>query len=525
MRAPWGAKTVPKPIMRRFAAVLGGVLVACATVQAEPVADFYQGKTVTVVASTGAGGPLDLIARTVAKHIGRHIPGNPGMIVRNMPGGGHVLATNFMYNQAPKDGTTIATVVNSIPLHQVIDGRGVRYDARRFGWIGGLGTSNLMTVAWHTVGVRTIDDVMRRELPTGATGVGSGTFVYTNAMNVVLGTKFKMVLGYASSTDIDLAIERGEVQARGGFSLSGIKQERPYWIAEKKVVMLAQVGGEREPEYPDVPLMHELAKTTEQRQISGVAVIAGGARPAVLRAARHSGRSARRAARCIRRAAAGRAVPRRGAAVALRPQRHERGTAGRDRQRHGERAGRRGRQGEGRAGAARRGEVGAVAAKATSAMVGTRQARAASPPLPAGERSPHESAAGEGVRFSRWSGTPSPQPSPQREEGAHRVRGASQRTHATALPAVLRLVLVDQLEQLRRRHRQRLRPHADALADRVGDRRHGRHHRHLADAAQPVGMASGSAPRRSRCRSSARRRRPACGSRGSSGSACRPSSP
>jgi tripartite-type tricarboxylate transporter receptor subunit TctC len=247
----------------------GAVVVICAALPAvaAEVEDFYRNKTITVVASTGAGGPLDLIARTIAKHMARHVPGVPTMVVRNMPGGGHVLATNFMFTQAPKDGSYIATVVNSIPLHQVIDGRGVRYDARKFSWIGATGTSNLMTVAWRDAGVRTIDDVMARELPTGATGVGSGTFMYTNAMNIVLGTKFKMVLGYASSTDIDLAMERGEVAARGGFSLSGIMQERPHWIREKKVVMLVQVGGEREKDYRDVPLMHELAKTAEQRQI------------------------------------------------------------------------------------------------------------------------------------------------------------------------------------------------------------------------------------------------------------------
>ena len=251
------------------AVLVAAAIAACSlcSAAADPIEDFYKGKTVTLVASTGAGGPLDLIARTVAKHMARHIPGSPAMIVRNMPGGGHVLATNFMANQAPKDGTTIATVVNSIPLHQVIDGRGVRYDARKFSWIGATGVSNLMTVAWRASGVTSIDDVMRREVPTGATGVGSGTFVYTNAMNLVVGTKFKMVLGYASSTDIDLAMERGEVAARGGFSLSGIKQERPHWLTDNKVALLVQVGSEREKEYPEVPLMHELAKTPQQRQI------------------------------------------------------------------------------------------------------------------------------------------------------------------------------------------------------------------------------------------------------------------
>ena len=187
-----------------------------------------------------------------------------------MPGGGHVLATNYMFNQAARDGTVMATVNNSIPLHQVLDGRGVRFDARKFNWLGSTGISNLMTVAWHTSGVTTIDDVMKRELVTGATGAGSGTFIYMNAMNVVIGTKFKIVLGYASSSEIDLAMERGEVAARGGASLSGILQERPEWIRDRKVAVLAQVGANREPDFPDVPLMHELARTPEQRDILGL---------------------------------------------------------------------------------------------------------------------------------------------------------------------------------------------------------------------------------------------------------------
>ncbi len=234
---------------------------------ADPIEDFYKGKTVTIVSSGGVGGPIDLACRTVAKYITRHIPGNPTVVVRNMPGGGHVLMSNYMFTQAPKDGTTIGGVVNSIPTHQVVDGRGVRFDARKFNWLGSTGYANLMTLAWHTAGFKTIKDVFERELVTGATGVGSGTFIYTNAMNVILGTKFKMVMGYKDSASVDLAIERGEVQARGGFTLTGIKQERPQWIAENKVVMLVQVGAQPEAEYPKVPLMHELARNEEERQI------------------------------------------------------------------------------------------------------------------------------------------------------------------------------------------------------------------------------------------------------------------
>jgi tripartite-type tricarboxylate transporter receptor subunit TctC len=238
-----------------------------APARADPIEDFYKGKTVTIVSSGGVGGPIDLACRTVARYLSRHIPGNPIVIVRNMPGGGHVLMSNYMFTQAPKDGTTIGGVVNSIPTHQVVDGRGVRFDARQFHWLGSTGFANLMTLAWHTSGFKTIKDVFERELLTGVTGVGSGTYVYTNAMNLVLGTKFKMVMGYKDSAAVDLAIERGEVQGRGGFTLTGIKQERPQWIAENLITMLVQVGAQPETDYPNLPLMHELGRTEEERQI------------------------------------------------------------------------------------------------------------------------------------------------------------------------------------------------------------------------------------------------------------------
>jgi tripartite-type tricarboxylate transporter receptor subunit TctC len=238
-----------------------------ASAQTDPIAEFYKGKTLTIVASGGVGGPIDLAARVVARFLPKHIPGNPTIVVRNMPGGGHVLMANYMFQQAARDGTYIGAVVNSIPTHQVIDGRGVRFDAGQFHWLGSTGYANLMTMAWHTTGVKTIKEVFERELITGATGVGSGTYIYTNAMNVILGTKFKMVMGYKDSAGVDLAIERGEVQARGGMTLTGIKQERPHWIEQKLVTMLVQIGAEREVEYPDVPLMHELARTEEERQV------------------------------------------------------------------------------------------------------------------------------------------------------------------------------------------------------------------------------------------------------------------
>ena len=283
--------------------------IGIAPVAADPIEDFYKGKTITVITSTGVGGPFDLTARALAKHMTRFIPGRPTMIVRNMPGGGHVLATNFMYNQAEKDGTAIATVNNSVPLHQVLGGQGVRFDARRFYWLGSTGTSNLMTVAWHTSGFKTMDDVMKRELVIGATGIGSGTFIYPNAMNIVLGTKFKIVMGYKSTAELDLAMERGEVAARAGASLAGILQERPTWIEGNKVIVLNQIGDVRDPAFPQVPLMHELAKTHRAAADPEPHFAAAGARATVLHHARCACGACRRAASCIRSDHEGRDVP------------------------------------------------------------------------------------------------------------------------------------------------------------------------------------------------------------------------
>ncbi len=178
---------------------------------AQPASTFYAGKSIDLIVSTGAGGPYDIAARAIANHMPRHIPGKPGMVVRNMPGAGNMRATNFLFNQASRDGLTFGTVVNSIGVHQAIGGQGAMYDARRFGWIGAIGQSNLTLFVTTKSGARTFDDTRKMEITLGATGVGSGTFIYANAMNQVLNTKFKIVTGYKSLPEIDLAIMRGEV--------------------------------------------------------------------------------------------------------------------------------------------------------------------------------------------------------------------------------------------------------------------------------------------------------------------------
>jgi len=228
--------------------------------------DFYERKTITLVTSTGVGGLYDLIARLVARHMPRHITGNPAVIVQNMPGGGNVLATNYMFNIAPKDGTAIATIHNAMPLHQVLDGSGVRFDAERFNWLGSTGPENEVIVVWHTAGIRTLDEVMQREVVLGGTGAGSGIVIIPTVMNNLLGTRFKIVIGYRSSEDVNLALQRGEVQARV-FSWGSIAAQRPDWIKENKVVLLAQLGSHRDKDLPDVPLLTEIARSDEQRAI------------------------------------------------------------------------------------------------------------------------------------------------------------------------------------------------------------------------------------------------------------------
>jgi tripartite-type tricarboxylate transporter receptor subunit TctC len=257
---------------RADAAVFAAAWIACSALvpgeaRSQTPAEFFAGKTVTMICSADAGGAVDLNARQVAKHIARFIPGTPVVVVRNMPGAGHLLASNFLFNQAPRDGSMIGTIINGMPLHQVTGGQGVRFDAAKFNWLGSTGISNLTIMVWHTAGVSSIEDVKKREIVLGATGVGSGSYIYAYGLNQLLGTKFKLVTGYKGINEIDLATERGEVQGRGGASLSGLLKEHPDWLKSRKLYPVVQIGFRRDKHYLDVPLIQELEATAGQRQV------------------------------------------------------------------------------------------------------------------------------------------------------------------------------------------------------------------------------------------------------------------
>lgn len=248
--------------------VLPGAVVfgVCSVALAE---DFYKDKTITIIVSTGAGGSYYNIAQAFSRHMPKYIPGKPGMIVKAMPGAGNVRATNYLYNQAPRDGTTIGTINNSIPLHQALGGKGVRYDVRNFYWFGSTGTYNSVAYIWHDKGIRTFDDLKKKEVNLGGTGAGSSIVIYPRVMNRFLGTKFKIILGYKSTGQIDIAMQAGELAARTG-SYTGLVSDHPDWLKEKKVVIVAQIGSKRDSRLKDVPLMTELTSDSEHRKILGL---------------------------------------------------------------------------------------------------------------------------------------------------------------------------------------------------------------------------------------------------------------
>ncbi len=228
--------------------------------------DFYKDKTITIIVSTGAGGSYYNIAQSFSRHMPKYIPGRPAIIVKAMPGAGNVRATNYLYNQAPRDGTTIGTINNSIPLHQALGGKGVRYDATKFHWFGSTGTYNSVAYVWHDKGIKTFADLKTKETVLGGTGAGSSIVIYPRVMNQFLGTKFRIVLGYKSTGQIDIAMQAGEIAARTG-SYTGLVSDHPDWLAEKKVVIVAQIGLKRDARLKDVPLITELTDNAEHRKI------------------------------------------------------------------------------------------------------------------------------------------------------------------------------------------------------------------------------------------------------------------
>lgn len=228
--------------------------------------DFYADKTVTITTGFSAGGDYDLRARLVSRHMDRHIPGKPTFIARNMPGAGGVAAVNWLAKVAPRDGTAIVMASQNTPLVQALKTRGVEFDAAALYWIGNTTSAPNLISVWAGRGINSIEDARKREVSIGGTGIGSGSFYYPQAANVVGGTRFNIVLGYPGGNDINIAMERGEVDGRGSNSWAAWKSTRPQWIKEGKLVHLVQIALVRHPELKDVPLLSELASNDLDRR-------------------------------------------------------------------------------------------------------------------------------------------------------------------------------------------------------------------------------------------------------------------
>ena len=224
-------------------------------------------RPVTIYVAGTAGGGIDLYARLVARHLSRHIPGKPTVTVQVMPGAGGIRAANFLAEQAPRDGTAIATFAGGPILEPLIGARNPGYDMSQFTWVGAVTKDIGLCIAWGASAFRTIDDARRQQMVVAGTGAGSETDTWPVVLNEVLGTRFKLVTGYLGSQETILAIERGEAHGRCVFSHSALKTAKPDWLREKKINVLVVTALEQSPDFPGVPAVVELVSRPEDRQL------------------------------------------------------------------------------------------------------------------------------------------------------------------------------------------------------------------------------------------------------------------
>jgi tripartite-type tricarboxylate transporter receptor subunit TctC len=246
-------------------AIIAGLFASATSAQSP--ADFYKGKNVDLYIGYSVGGGYDVYARILSRHMGKHIPGNPNVVPKNMEGAGSLRLANWLYNVAPKDGTAFGIIGRGTGFDPLLGKKGAQFDATKFNWIGSANNEVSICVAWHTTGITKIDQLYGKELTVGGTGASADTDQFPRVTNGVLGTKFKVITGYPGGNDIGLAMERGEVNGRCGWSWSSVKSTHPTWIEQKKVNILVQLALSKHPELPDVPLIVDLAKNDEQRQI------------------------------------------------------------------------------------------------------------------------------------------------------------------------------------------------------------------------------------------------------------------
>jgi len=254
----------------RGTAIAFSFMLVCgvAPAAADPVADFYRGKQLKFIIRSNVGGTYDLYGRLLSRHMSKHIPGNPTILPVNMGGGGGIKAANYVADIAPRDGTILTLVSQGLPVDQ---GLGLNpsftADLRTFNWVGNVSSAGQVIVAWHKAPVKTLDEAMRRELVVGTTGAGSIAVQLGAVLVNVVGAKFKLIVGYGDAHDVNLAMERGEVEGRSASPWPSFLAATPHYVLDKLIVPLVQVGLEKEPELPNVPLLRDLARNPQEKQV------------------------------------------------------------------------------------------------------------------------------------------------------------------------------------------------------------------------------------------------------------------
>jgi tripartite-type tricarboxylate transporter receptor subunit TctC len=256
-----------KALAQLVAMALAAAFLACAPAFAQPAADFYKGKTVTLVVSSSPGGGYDIMGRTIARYLGRHLPGNPRVVVSNMPGAGGIVAMNYFYRNAPKDGTFIAAMQNNTPFEPLLGTKEAIYDATKFNWLGSPSVEVGLVVVWRNVPVNSIEDLKRHEITVGSSGANSTPSFYTRLINETLGTKMKAVVGYPGQNEAYLAMERGEIDGFPSLFYNTLNATKPNWRTEKNLKLLLQYGLEKEQSLPQVPSALDLVTNAEDKQL------------------------------------------------------------------------------------------------------------------------------------------------------------------------------------------------------------------------------------------------------------------
>ena len=255
-----------KARLLRAAVAAALVIVVAEAARAQSAEQFFARKTINISIGYTAGGSYDLYGRLVARHLGKHIPGQPTVIAQNMPGAGSLKAANYLYEVAPKDGTSLGVVVESAALEQALANPAVQYDAAKFTYIGRVATSNNIFMQWHTSKVQSLDEARRVETSLAGTGPGSIADTVPKLLNALTGTRLKLITGYPASSEAMLAMERGEVDGASS-SWAAVSVGKKDWLRENKIRIILQTTPERVADLPEAPSLGEIGDTPQDRQV------------------------------------------------------------------------------------------------------------------------------------------------------------------------------------------------------------------------------------------------------------------